>query len=111
METDLVADGNYNDTGSGYTSAGTATFSSNIGGYMKLPNGTNLAGFAPASTSYGSATTFFCDYASVSAELLGAFGGRWNYGDSAGVFLLNVYPSASYSYAAYGGRLMYLKTA
>ena len=104
----LVADGNFNDTGSGYTSAGTATFSSNIGGYMKLPNGTNLAGFTPASTSYGSTTTFFCDYAYVSAERLGAFGGLWSVGDFAGAFLLYVYPSASYSDASYGGRLMYM---
>ena len=107
----LVADGNFNDTGSGYTSAGTATFSSNISGYMKLPNGTNLAGFAPASTSYGSATTFFCDNAVVNAERLGAFGGDWSNGDRAGAFRLYVNPSASTSLANYGGRLMYLKTA
>lgn len=104
----LVADGNFNDTGSGYQSAGTATFSSNIGGYMKLPNGTNLAGFAPASTSYGSATTFFCDYADVGAGRLGAFGGLWNDGAGAGVFQLYVYRSASISSANYGGRLMYM---
>jgi len=104
----LVADGNFNDTGSGYTSAGTATFSSNIGGYMKLPNGTNLAGFTPASTSYGSATTFFCDSANVYADRLAAFGGNWSDGDSAGVFPLFVYRSASISIATYGGRLMYM---
>lgn len=104
----LVADGNFNDTGSGYTSAGTAIFSSNIGGYMKLPNGTNLAGFVPASTSYGSATTFFCDYADVSRGRLGAFGGDWSYGDGAGAFRLSVNRSASNSSAIYGGRLMYM---
>jgi hypothetical protein len=104
----LVADGNFNDTGSGYTSAGTATFSSNIGSYMKLPNGTNLAGFTPASTSYGSATTFFCDYANVNAGRLASFGGNWSNADFAGVFRLYVYPSASNSHANYGGRLMYM---
>ena len=104
----LVADGNFNDTGSGYTSAGTATFSSNIGGYMKTPNGTNLAGFAPASTSYGSSTTFFCDYAIVNADRLACFGGYWSAADDAGVFQLYVYLSASSSNAIYGGRLMYM---
>jgi hypothetical protein len=104
----LVADGNFNDTGSGYTDAGTATFSSNIGGYMKLPNGTNLAGFTPASTSYGSATTFFCDCAYVNAGRLASFGGSWSYADYAGVFRLDVNRSASASGAGYGGRLMYM---
>jgi hypothetical protein len=104
----LVADGNFNDTGSGYTSAGTATFSSNIGGYMKTPNGTNLAGFTPASTSYGSSTTFFCDYAYVNADRLAYFGGNWCNADDAGVFLLYVSRSASSSNASYGGRLMYM---
>ena len=106
-----VADGNFNDTGSNYQSAGTATFSSNISGYMARPNGTNLAGFTPASQTYGSSTTYFCDYMNVAAELLASFGGGWSDADDAGAFRLRVTLSASSSAAAYGGRLMYLKTA
>lgn len=106
-----VVDGNFNDTGSGYTDAGTSAFGSNISGYMITPNGTNLAGFTPASQNYGSATTYFCDSASVYAGRLAYFGGSWGDADAAGVFRLYVIPSASYSSADYGGRLMYLKTA
>jgi hypothetical protein len=106
-----VADGNFNDTGSGYTSAGTATFSSNVNGYMITPNGTNLAGFTPASQTYGSATTYFCDGAYVDADRLACFGGSWSNADYAGVFRLYVNRSASISNAYCGGRLMYLKTA
>ena len=107
----LVADGNFNDTGSGYTDAGTATFGSNISGYMKDANGTNLAGFTLSSTSYGSETTYFCDYAYVYASRLAFFGGRWVNASNAGVFRLNVDLTASYAIAACGARLMYMKEA
>lgn len=106
-----VADGNFNDTGSGYTSAGTSTFSSNIGGYMRYPNGTNLAGFSPASQTYGTDSTYFCDSAYVVASRLAAFGGTWNHASAAGVFRLDVSRTASGSNAIYGARLMYMHVA
>ena len=106
----LVADGNFNDTGSGYTDAGTATFGSNISGYMQTPNGTNLAGFTPASQTYGSETTYFCDYAYVAADRLAYFGGHWNNKSYAGVFRLDVFQTASAANSYYGARLMYMKT-
>lgn len=107
----LVADGNYNDTGSNYTDAGTSTFSSNISGYMITPNGTNLAGFTQASQTYGSESTYFCDYAYVYAYRLAGFGGSWDNAGSAGVFQLSVDRTASNANAYCGARLMYLHTA
>ena len=106
----LVADGNYNDTGSGYTDAGTPSFSSNISGFVKNTNGTTIAGFTPSSATYGSDSTYFCDSASIS-DRMALFGGSRSIGASAGVFNLYVNQSASSSYATYGSRLMYMHTA
>lgn len=103
-----VADGNFNDTGSGYTTVG-ASFSSNISGYLRDIIGTNDGGFAPASQSYGSATTYFCDYVNVGVSRLAAFGGGWDSADAAGLFRLYVNRAASDAYADYGSRLTYLK--
>lgn len=106
-----VSDGSYNDTGSGYTDAGTSSLSSNIAGYMKDVNGTSIAGFTPSSTTYGSDSTYFCDSANVGADQLADFGGNWSAASYAGVFRLYVNLSASYSTAYIGSRLMYLHTA
>jgi len=106
-----VADGNYNDTGSNYTDTGSSTFSSNLSGYLRYPAGTNLAGFNAGSTTYGDASTFFCDSAYVGNSRLAFFGGSWNNGDYAGVFRLYVSRTASSSGADYGGRLMYMHVA
>lgn len=103
-----VADGNFNDTGSGYTDAGTQAFSSNIGGYLRYPNGTNLAGFTGGKQTYGSDSTYFADYADVYASRLAYFGGSWGYASFAGVFRLSVYPTASDAGAALGARLMFM---
>ena len=105
----LAADGNYNDTGSGYITISSATASSNWSEYMRYPVGTNDGGFAPlvSNTDKGSATTYFCDYAYVGADRLAYFGGSWSYGDRAGVFRLDVGPSASDAAANYGARLMF----
>lgn len=105
----LVADGNFNDTGSGYVDSGSD--GPNTGAYMRYPNGTNLAGFTLQNNSAGSSTTYFCDYADVNAGRLASFGGSWSAADTAGVFRLRVDRSASYSYAYCGGRLMYMKLA
>ena len=106
-----VADGNYNDTGSNYTDTGSSTFSSNISGYLRYPVGTNLAGFNGGSQTYGTDSTFFCDYAYVRDSRLATFGGYWNDGDVAGVFRLYVSRTASNSDAIYGGRLMFMHVA
>jgi hypothetical protein len=105
-----VSDGSYNDTGSGYTDAGTQSFSSNISGYMKDTNGTSIAGFTSSSTTYGSDSTYFCDGADVNANRLADFGGIWGNASFAGVFRLGVDRSASTSAAGIGSRLMYMKS-
>lgn len=106
-----AADGNYNDTGSGYTTISSATASSNWSGYLRYPVGTNTGGFAPlvSNTNKGSETTYWCDYAGVYADRLANFGGNWNNAGAAGVFLLIVSRTASNANADYGARLMFLK--
>ena len=105
----LAADGNYNDTGSGYTTISSATASSNWSGYMRYPVGTNEGAFCPlvTNTNKGDASTYFCDSANVNASRLANFGSNWNGADGAGVFRLAVSRSASAADANYGARLMF----
>lgn len=105
----LAADGNYNDTGSGYITVSSATASSNWSRFMRYPVGTNAGGFAPlvSDTNAGSATTYFCDYADVGADRLAFFGGYWKNASNAGVFYLQVSLQASITYPNYGARLMF----
>lgn len=107
----LAADGNYNDTGSGYTAITDATASSNWSGYLRYPIGITNGGFAPlvSSSDKGTDSTYFCDSAYVYADRLASFGGVWNYASGAGVFRLLVNLSASDSFAAVGSRLIYMK--
>lgn len=100
---------NMNDAGSGYQDNGQGA-SSDIGNYMSKPQGTTETGFVAKEVS-GSATTYFCDYASLSASYIACAGGRYGNTDSAGVFLLSVAYSASYSRADIGGRLIKFKVA
>lgn len=100
---------NMNDTGSGYQDNGQGA-SSDIGNYMSAPQGTTETGFVAKEVS-GSASTYFCDYANLYASRVACAGGHSSYADSAGVFQLNVYSSASYSGAYIGGRLIKFKTA
>jgi hypothetical protein len=97
---------NFNDTGSGYTDRGQGA-TSEIGNYMSKPQGTSQTGFIAKEVS-GSASTYFCDFASLSASRLPSFGGYWSYASDAGAFYLRVAHDASYSYSTLGGRLMYL---
>jgi len=97
---------NFNDTGSGYTDRGQGA-TSNIGNYMSKPQGTSQTGFIAKEVS-GSASTYFCDYANLSASRLPYFGGNWASGSNAGAFYLRVSISASFSDSDLGGRLMYL---
>lgn len=106
-----VADGNYNDSATGYTSAGTTQFGSNIAGIMKDVNGTNIAGFTPASQSYGSVTTYFCDYSNIYPDRVATFGGYWAYGDYNGVFQFSAGKISTDTDTYRGSRLMYMHTA
>lgn len=97
---------NFNDTGSGYTDRGQGA-TSDIGNYMSKPRGTSQTGFIAKEVS-GSASTYFCDYATLYASCLPTFGGTWNDASHAGAFSLLVHYSASHSSSDLGGRLMYL---
>lgn len=102
----LTAFTSFNDTGSGYTNRGQGA-TADIGGYMNAPQGTNTGGFIAKSVT-GSATTYFSDYATLSAGYLPVFGGGWGYASGAGVFYLQVNCGAADSYGSLGGRLLYL---
>lgn len=102
----LTATDNFNDSGSGYTNQGQGA-TSNIGGYMSVPQGTTKTGFL-AKTVGGSATTYFCDYASLYASCVAQFGGDWGHGSTAGAFPLYVYYASSVSSSYIAARLMYL---
>jgi hypothetical protein len=108
-----ATDGNYNDTGSGYTAITDKTASSNYSSYIKTCLGTNAGGFAPDVTTYatvGTDSTYFCDTAFVLASRFSAFGCSWNRTSNAGVFSLCVDRTSSNKNTNYGARLMYMKT-
>jgi len=97
---------NFNDTGNGYVDRGQGA-TSNIGNYMSKPQGTSQTGFIAKEVS-GSASTYFCDHADLSASRLPTFGGAWNGASAAGAFCLFINGPSSYSNSSLGGRLMYL---
>lgn len=101
-----IADGNFNDTASGYTShTGTGAASS---GYIKDVVATNELGFTPK-TAGGSTSTYYCDssYISVTSSYLPCFGGFRSRGASAGAFCLDCGFSASSAYSLIGARLTF----
>lgn len=100
---------NMNDAGSGYQDNGQGA-SSDIGNYMSKPQGTTETGFVAKEVS-GSATTYFCDCAYLSASGVACAGGTYGNAGNAGVFQLCVCISASYSDADVGGRLIKFKVA
>lgn len=107
-----VADGNYNDSGTNYTSAGTDALSSSMAaGFLRYPNGTNLAGFTLKTESYGLDSTYFCDYTFIYSSRVASFGGAWGMGLRAGVFTLNMSPNTSTANSNFGARLMYFPTS
>lgn len=105
----VIYNKNMNDTGSGYQDNGQGALS-NIGNYMSRPQGTTETGFVAKEVS-GSASTYFCDYASLDTSCIAYAGGYYGKTDNAGVFLLYVSISASYSGASIGGRLIKFKVA
>ena len=103
----MIGDGNFNDTGAGYTTYGNQPATAN--GYIKNIRATNETGFFPSDMT-GSSSTYFSDYGSL---VLGA-GGRWpvcggSASDSvnAGAFCLRVNNAASGSGASIGARLLF----
>jgi len=97
----------FNDTGSGYTSRGTAASANVSWNYMSACVGDTHSGFTPTVTS-GSETTYFCDRALLIASYLPRFGGFWDNASIAGAFILNVGYSATTTDASVGARLMYV---
>lgn len=97
----------FNDTGSGYTSRGTAASANVSWNYMSACVGDTHSGFTPTVTS-GSETTYFCDSARLNASYLPKFGGGWDDASGAGAFFLSVYYSATDANAYLGARLMYV---
>lgn len=102
----LTAFTNFNDTGSGYTNRGQGA-TSDIGGYISKPQGTNELGFLCKEVS-GSATTYFCDGGILYAGYLPGFGAYWSGASSSGVFRVALSLSVSGSAAYCGSRLMWL---
>ena len=79
----------------------------NIANYMKLPQGGSDAGFTARDVS-GSDSTYFTDYAGLSASCLAFFSGSWNTALSAGAFRLSVNNAFSFSSVNVGCRLMFM---
>lgn len=102
----LTATDNFNDSGNGYKNQGQGA-TSNIGNYMSVPQGTTKTGFLAKAVG-GSATTYFCDCASLYASCVARFGGHWGNGSDAGAFRLDVSNASSVSGSAVAARLMYL---
>ena len=102
----LTATENFNDTGANYVDNGQGA-TANISGYMSKIQGSSETGFITKEAS-GSETTYFCDYATLTASCLPDFGGGWNSASYAGAFYLSVNAFTSSSDAHLGGRLMYL---
>ena len=106
-----VADGNFNDTGTNYIDAGATSSSSDLNGYMRYPNGTNLAGFTLSTNSNkGTDITYFCDDTGMNALRLAYFGSGWGDASRAGVFRFNVGITESSAAVYECARLMYLPT-
>ena len=104
----LTAFKSFNNTGSGYTNQGVRS-SDNLSGFLKIPQGDSECGFiAKEVGSPASASTYYCDYADLNADRLACFGGNRSSADFAGAFSLQVNNSSANSYAAIGGRLIYL---
>jgi hypothetical protein len=93
--------------GTGYDNNGNGGVTANIGNYMNRPQGGSKAGFTAQSVA-GSDSTYFCDYAYLSASCLALFGGYWNSASDVGAFRLYVHYAFSLSNAYVACRLMYL---
>lgn len=102
----LTATDSFNNSGTGYTDQG-QIFVSDISGYESDIQGTSELGFVPAACN-GSATTYFCDYSSLTASKIFVVGSGWSNGSEAGIFRYYAVIDASGALAAASSRLMYL---
>ena len=102
----LTATDNFNDSGSGYNSYSSGTAS--VSGYMVKAQGSTEKGFVLKSSSGGSSSTYYSDFAALNSSRVCYFGGYWIDSLIAGAFALYLSVSASYAFASIGARLMYL---
>ena len=106
-----VSDGDYVTVGTGYTLADAPTIASNLSGLMKDVSGTSMTGFIPIAVN-GSSSTYFCDGAAIEASCFAMYGGYRGDTTDAGVFRNFIgRDSASYTSAAVGARLMYMRVS
>lgn len=103
----LLANQNFNDSGSGYTTSISSGFTSDSGGYISQIQGTTESGFI-VKTASGSATTYYADPGYIYASKVGRFGGYWSTGSNAGAFYLVLNDASSSSAALVGTRLLAL---
>ena len=107
-KTAWTATENFNDDFYGYTNQGTIS-TSNLGlTYVTTVAGTTEKGFLPTTNSGGSTTTYFCDIGVLSPSCIMFYGGRWHYGDQAGIFCYWIGDPVSYYTNYISSRLMYV---
>lgn len=70
--------------------------------------GNNWGGFFSWTSTSGSASTYYCDFANLYASRFAYAGGYWNGTDFAGAFYLYVNYDATNTYADIGARLAYI---
>ena len=97
----------FNDTGGGYLFNNSSGNSANADEYITKTQGGTQTGFNIKAGS-GSESTYYADYAILSAGCLPIFGGSWTDVSSAGAFQLLVYYSASTAASNVGARLCYI---
>lgn len=102
----LLANQNFNDTGSGYANYGQGA-TADIGGYISGVQGGTETGFIAKAVS-GSETTYYPDQGYLYASKVGRFGGYRSDASYAGAFSLGLSNAASSSYAIVGARLLAL---
>lgn len=104
-----IADGNFNDTGSGYAEYSVklnADDGDDVDGYISEVSGDNHTGFTPTQC-YGSDNTQFCDYGCLYSGGLPFFGGDRCNGTVAGAFQLICNCDASSADPNVGARLAF----
>lgn len=101
----LIADGNFNDSGNGYSEHVIPNFPDTDGDLSGV-TGDNITGFTPTEFD-GSDSTYFCDYAALYAGCLPFFGGYRSNGAAAGAFQLDCNYVASSAYSNVGARLAF----
>lgn len=98
---------NFNDTGLEYPFVVSSGVSKNLSAWISDIQGSNDGGFI-IKEGNGSGSTYYSDYAELSQNCCGYFGGHWRNDDgSAGVFLLYINNTASAANDYLGARLVF----